>query len=44
METKILLDSVGGYFIEPRGLLVVDVSRFGSWIENEVEGSVVFSQ
>ena len=25
METKILLDSVGGYFLEPRGLLVVEV-------------------
>jgi len=24
METKILLDSAGGYFIEPRGLIVVD--------------------
>jgi len=24
METKILLDSVGGYFLEPRGLLVVE--------------------
>jgi len=27
METKILLDSLGGYFIEPRGLLVVDQSN-----------------
>ena len=26
METKILLDSVSGYFLEPRGLIVVDVS------------------
>ena len=25
METKILLDSVGGYFLEPRGLLVIEV-------------------
>ena len=29
MDTKILLDSAGGYFMEPRGLIVVDVRLFG---------------
>ena len=27
LETKILLDSIGGYILEPRGLIMVDVSR-----------------
>ena len=26
LETKILLDSIGGYTLEPRGLIMVDVS------------------
>ena len=26
LETKILLDSIGGYILEPRGLIMVDVS------------------
>ena len=28
LETKILLDSIGGYILEPRGLIMVDVSRW----------------
>ena len=26
LETKILLDSIGGYLLEPRGLIMVNVS------------------
>ena len=39
METKILLDSCGSYFLEPRGLIVFPVSqisvvtKLGNWTE-----------
>jgi len=40
METKILLDSVSGYFLEPRGLIVVDGcdQRETFWLTGKEDG------
>ena len=37
LETKILLDSIGGYILEPRGLIMVDVSQNYLYCQNIIE-------